>query len=122
MQQNDLVIAPLLEGLLILIVAWVGWASHQPLIFSSLGPTAYELIETPNRPSARPYNIFVGNLMAVIAGFAGLWLAHGWKVESVSLHGVPAQRVAAVVIAVVLTVLLTLLTRATQLRRFRPHC
>lgn len=33
------------EGGLILVVGAAGWAAHMPLIFASLGPTAYELME-----------------------------------------------------------------------------
>jgi hypothetical protein len=29
------------EGLLLLAIAGVGWVAHQPLVFASLGPTAY---------------------------------------------------------------------------------
>ena len=95
-------------------MAVIGWGTHQPLIFASLGPTAYELIETPNRPSARPYNIIVGNLVAILAAYAALALTRGWFAPSVSSHGVPPLRISAVVVAVVLTVFGTLLLRATQ--------
>src|SRR6185312_11137105 len=47
MSKKDSLIAPLGEAVLILIVSIIGWASHQPLIFASLGPTAYELVEKP---------------------------------------------------------------------------
>jgi hypothetical protein len=50
----DLVWATLGEGGLVLALAAIGWATNQPLIFASLGPTAYELVEQPQMPSARP--------------------------------------------------------------------
>ena len=49
MSRRDLLIAPLLEGVLILVVALAGWISHQSLVFASFGPIAYELVETPKR-------------------------------------------------------------------------
>lgn len=112
--KKDLLIAPLGEALLILVVSIIGWASHQPLIFASLGPTAYELIETPKRSSARPYNIIVGHLIAVLVGFAAIFLTRSWSVPSVSVHGVPLPRVWAAVVAALLTAFFTLLLRAAQ--------
>jgi hypothetical protein len=43
----DLFWATLGEGGLVLVLAAIGWATRQPLIFASLGPTAYELVEQP---------------------------------------------------------------------------
>jgi hypothetical protein len=43
-----LVWATLGEGGLVLALATIGWATNQPLIFASLGPTAYELVEQPS--------------------------------------------------------------------------
>lgn len=114
MARKDLILAPALEGALIVVVALAGWASGQPLIFASLGPTAYEIVEMPKQPSARPYNVIVGNLVAVLAGFAAIFVTHAWAVPSVSSHGVPLLRVWAALVAAVLTVFVTLLVKATQ--------
>jgi CBS-domain-containing membrane protein len=114
MARKDLFLAPVLEAVLILIVAMVGCLSRTPFVFASLGPTAYEIVETSKRPSARPYNIIVGNLIAVLAGFAAVWLTGAWSMPRVSSHGVPLERVWAATIAALLTVLGTLLARATQ--------
>lgn len=114
MQRKDLFIAPVLEAAFITIVSLAGWMSHNPLVFTSLGPTAYELIEKPQRPSARPYNIIVGHLIGVIAGFFALWLTHAWAAPSVSASGVPLPRVWAATVACMLTVFGTLLARAGQ--------
>ncbi len=114
MPRRDLLVAPALEAALIVVVSLAGWACHQPLVFASLGPTAYEMIETPDRPSARPYNIIVGHLIGVAAGFAALWAMHAWAAPSVSDGGVPLLRVAAGTLATMLTVFGTLLARAMQ--------
>ena len=114
MSKKDLLIAPLGEAVLILVVSIIGWASHQPLIFASLGPTAYELVEKPKLPSARPYNIVVGHLIAVLAGFAAIFLTRAWSVPGVSVHGVPFLRVWAAVVAALLTAFFTLLFKAAQ--------
>jgi hypothetical protein len=113
-RKNDVIAAPLLEGTLILVVSLAGWISHNPLVFASLGPTAFEMIEAPVRPSAQPYNIIVGNLIAIAGAFAALWLTHAWSVPPVSASGVPLARVWSAAAATLLTVLGTLLARATQ--------
>lgn len=114
MKAKDIVIAPICEAALIGMVAIVGWITASPLVFTSLGPTAYELIETPNRPSARPYNVIVGHLIGVLAGFAALWITHSWTVPGISSGKVALPRVAAASVSALLTVLVTLLARATQ--------
>ncbi len=114
MLRKDLFIAPVLEAALIMVLALAGWVSHSPLVFASLGPTAYEIIETPQRPSSRPYNILAGNLVALFASFIALWLTHAWSAPSVSSLGVPLARVWASTLAAMLTVFGTLLIRATQ--------
>jgi hypothetical protein len=113
-QKRDLMIAPLCEGTLILIAALAAWLAHQPLIFASLGPTAYELIETPHRKSARVYNILVGHLVGVAAGFAALGVTHAWRTPAVSPGNIQFSRVEAAVLSAALTVFVTLLLRATQ--------
>lgn len=114
MINKDLAIAPAGEALLILIAAGCGYFAHQPLIFASLGPTAYELIETPHRRSARPYSILVGHLTGIACAWLALFLTHAWSVPPVSTSGVPLLRVASVVLAAGLTVLGNLLLRSAQ--------
>jgi HPP family len=112
--RNEFVIAPVCEGALILAVSAAGWLTHSPLAFTSLGPTAFELIETPNRPSAKPYNVIVGHLIGVVAGFAALALTRAWFAPSVSSGSVALPRVWAAAISALLTVLFTLLVNAQQ--------
>jgi len=103
-----------MEAALIAMVSLCGWLTHQPLVFASLGPTAFEMVETPQRPSARPYNIIVGNLIALLAAYGALWLTHAWTAPSVSSQGVPLPRVWAATLASLFTVFLTLILKATQ--------
>jgi len=113
-REKDLLIAPAGEAFLLLIAALAGWLCHQPLIFASLGPTAYEQIETPHRRSARPFSIFIGHLVAIGCGYIALAATHAWSVPPVSTSGVPLDRVWAVVLSAALTVVLTLLLHASQ--------
>ncbi len=113
-RRKDVLIAPLCEAALILVAGLTAWALHKPLFFASLGPTAYELTETPDSPTARPYNILVGHGIGVVSGFAALWLTHAWRTPAVSSSDVSLLRVYAAVLATLLTVGGTMLTRAAQ--------
>lgn len=113
-QKRDLKIAPVCEGALILLVSVAAWLAQQPLVFTSLGPTAYEMIEQPHRKSARPYNIIAGHFIAVVAGFVALLITHAWYTPAVSARHIQFPRVEAAVLATALTVFFTLLLRATQ--------
>lgn len=111
----DLFWATLGEGGLVLALAAIGLATRQPLIFASLGPTAYELVEQPQLPSARAYNIIVGHLIGLGAGFLGVYLFSAWAAPNVMSSGiVSSDRMWAMAIAASLTTLVTLLLKAGQ--------
>lgn len=114
MERRDLLIAPAGEAALILIAGLAGYLARQPLIFASLGPTAYELIETPHRRSARPYSIFVGHLVGVGVAFLAIHLTGAWRLPAVTSGEVLLTRIWTSVLAAGLTVLGTLLLRASQ--------
>jgi len=111
----DLVWATLGEGGLVLALAATGLAVKQPLIFASLGPTAYELVELPQTRSAKPYNIIVGHLIGLGAGFLAVYLLNAWAAPNVLATGVVSpQRMWATAISVALTTLASLALRAGQ--------
>ena len=110
----DLVIAPLCEAGLLLLAGGAAMLIHKPLFFASLGPTAYELAETPERKSAQPYSVIFGHLIEVVSGFAALYLTGAWRVPAVNTYDITWVRVWAAILAALLTVLGTTLFRATQ--------
>ena len=111
----DLIWATLGEGGLVLALAAIGWATNQRLIFASLGPTAYELVEQPQMPSARPYNVIVGHLIGLGAGFLAIYLSNAWAAPNVLATGVvSAQRMWATTISTGLTTLVSLALKAGQ--------
>jgi hypothetical protein len=57
----NVVLATAGEGALILAAGAISLALRMPLIFTSLGPTAYEMVERPTSRSAKTYNIIVGH-------------------------------------------------------------
>ena len=114
MRRWNLLIMPLCEAALILVVGVAAWLSGQPLLFASLGPTAYELVEAPERITARPYNIIIGHLIGVLSGFFALYVTHRFAAGSAVAGPFTLPRVLGAALAALLTVFGTLLLRATQ--------
>jgi hypothetical protein len=115
MKTRQVVLPVIGEAGLVLAVGAIGWAAHMPLLFTSLGPTAYEIVEKPKAPSAKTYNIIVGHFVALGVGFFALWVLHAWNAPKVSASGfVAGPRLWAAVLAVAVTTLLTLLLKASQ--------
>lgn len=112
--RKDLLVAPLCEAALLFLAALIGWSTHRLFIFASLGPTAYELVETPERTTARPYNIIVGHLIAIGAGYFALFMTNAWAAPAISIGFAAPSRIAASVIAAAVTVFFTLLAGASQ--------
>ncbi len=111
----DQIWAPFWEGSLLLIVGGCAWAVGQPWLFTSLGPTAYELAEKPELPSARVYNVLVGHYVALGAGFFSLWLIGAWGAPHIVGAGaMPASRLWASVIAAVIATVVNLALRSGQ--------
>lgn len=87
---------------------------HKPLFFASLGPTAYELAETPERKSAQPYSVIGGHLIGVVSGFIALAVTQAWRAPAVNTYCITWVRVWAAMLAALLTVIGTTLFKATQ--------
>ncbi len=103
------------EGLLIFAVGVIGLLLHKPLLFASLGPTAYEQCEFPHRPSARPWNVIGGHMVAIVIGFALVAVLHVGSAGKINGDtAVNWPRLAASALAVALTAGLNMLLKATQ--------
>jgi hypothetical protein len=114
-KKEDLWAAPIGEGALVLALGAIGWGFHQPFIFASLGPTAYEIVEKPKAKSAHAWNIIAGHFVALGAGHFALWTVHAYSAPKVASAGfVPLPRLWAIAIAATLTTLVTLAIHATQ--------
>jgi len=114
-RDKNILFATVGEGALVVSLAAIGWLAHMPFIFPSLGPTAFEQVERPKSPSARPYNVIVGHFIALGCGFLSVWLVHAWNAPAVSVAGfVSPPRLAAAALAVVLTIATTLALKANQ--------
>ncbi len=56
------------SGLAMGVSAFLAWFFKQPLIFPSLGPTAYLFFESPMSKRSSPRDTIIGHFVAVIAG------------------------------------------------------
>lgn len=107
-------IAPVCEAALIFAVGLVAWLSRSPMLFASLGPTAYELVETPGRPSARVYNVIVGHGCGIASALVALLVLGQWSAPISPGGDVTLPRALVAALAALLTVLFTLLVKARQ--------
>lgn len=63
----------LVNGLLaIAAMAFAAYATREPFVFPSLGPTAFLLFYTPLQPAASPRNTLGGHLIGAVAGYLAL--------------------------------------------------
>src|ERR1700751_1055299 len=75
----------------------------QPLVFPSLGATAFLIFETPMAEVGTPRNTIIGHSVAVAAGVLALAIFGLLDAPSVYVSGVTLGRVGAIALAVALT-------------------
>lgn len=93
-----------INGLIsIAIMSAAAAITSQPLIFPSLGPTAFLLFYSPRAPVASPRNTIIGHLIGVVAGYLSL-VAFGLTEHGPALaEGVTWARVGAAALSLGLT-------------------
>ena len=87
----------------VLLAAGLAWAFEEPLIFPSLGPTAYLFFETPMAEAASPRNTIIGHAVAVLAALLALVLFGVLDADSAFEAGVTPARAGAIALSVALT-------------------
>lgn len=102
---------PALFAVLVMsLVGSLAAALEQPWLFPSLGPTLFLLAATP---AERPWNVFAGHAIGVVAGFGALFLFGAQEARSVFEAGaVDASRAGATALAVGATLFLQSLAGA----------
>ncbi len=111
----DLVWAPLATAALLAGIGVLGILMDEPMLFPSLGPTAFLQTEDPEVRMARFYNTVVGHLIGLGSGLFAVTVLHAEASSSVLVTGhlVPI-RIVASALAVLLTIALGLLLRASH--------
>lgn len=87
----------------IALMSGAAWITHGPLIFPSLGPTAFLLFYTPLQPSASPRNTLCGHAIGVGAGYLSLALFGLTNAGPATAVGVTGGRVGAAALSLGLT-------------------
>jgi CBS-domain-containing membrane protein len=79
------------------------WVVKEPLVFPSLGATAFLIFETPTAEVGSPRNTIIGHTVGVAAGALALGIFGLLDAPSVYVSGVSLGRVGAIALAVALT-------------------
>jgi CBS domain-containing membrane protein len=75
----------------------------QPLVFPSLGATAFLIFETPMAEVGSPRNTIIGHTVGILAGVVSLAIFGLLDAPSVYVSGITVERVCAIALAVALT-------------------
>jgi CBS domain-containing membrane protein len=79
----------------IALLAVLAMVWRVPLVFPSLGPTAFLLFASPEAASASPRSTLCGHAIGILCGYGALWLTGLQHAPSAMLEGVNLARVAA---------------------------
>jgi CRP/FNR family transcriptional regulator len=79
------------------------WVAKEPLLFPSLGATAFLIFETPMAEVSSPRNTVVGHTVGIGAGVAALAIFGLFNTPSVFVTGMTTSRIGAIALAVALT-------------------
>ncbi len=85
------------------VIALAASFTHQPLVFPSLGPTAFLIFDRPRVTAAAPRNIVAGHVIGVLAGVGSL-AAFGLLGETAPAGDITTTRVLAAALSLGLTV------------------
>jgi CBS domain-containing membrane protein len=88
------------------------YLTKQPLLFPSLGPTAFMFFETPLAESASPRNAMIGHAVAISAGVFSLAAFRLLHAPNVLQAGVSPARIGAAALSVALTGAVLLVLRS----------
>jgi CBS-domain-containing membrane protein len=97
--------------LTIALLSVLAMVSGSPLVFPSLGPTAFLFFFAPTAPSASPRNALYGHAVGLLCGYAALWLMGLTDSPSAMAEGVNLRRVLAAALSVAATGALMILLR-----------
>ncbi|HEX2939838.1 MAG TPA: HPP family protein [Rhodopila sp.] len=98
---------------ILVLIGAIGIWTHHPWLVPSLGAAAFLQTMSPEIKTARPWNIFVGQLLAVAGGYAGVFAVGAQSAPSLaSGHPLLWVRIAAVAVGIAVTVLLQHMFRA----------
>ena len=108
------VLAPIAAAIVLCAIGALGFFAHDAWLVPSLGSAIFVQVLTPKEPSASAWSTLVGQLVAVPAGFLGVFATMARGVPPVtSGHPPEPVRLFAVAVAVIATALLQRALKAT---------
>jgi CBS-domain-containing membrane protein len=114
-RRNALALYVFLNGAVSMaLMAGLAHFTRSPLIFPSLGPTAFLLFHRPLHPASSPRNTIIGHLIGALAGWVALALFGLLAAPTFLEAGVTLPRIGAVALSLGLTNGLMVLLRASH--------
>lgn len=96
------------------LLAVLAMLLHTPLVFPSLGPTAFLAFFAPERAGSSPRHAMVGHALALLCGWGALWLTGLQHAPSATVEGVTLARAIAAALSLSLTGALMILFRVAH--------
>ena len=96
------------------ILAGLAVVSHTPLVFPSVGPTAFLLYFMPTSPSACPRNTLCGHAIGIVCGYVSLCLLGLQHAPSAVLEEIHWPRVLAAALSLAATGAIMILLRVVH--------
>ncbi len=96
------------------VLASLAVVTHTPLVFPSVGPTAFLLYFMPTAPTASPRNTLCGHAVGIACGYAALWLLGLEHAPSAVLEEIHWPRVLAAAFSLAATGALMILFRVVH--------
>ncbi len=114
-QIPDILWDPLAAAALLIVIGLLGILTHEPLLFPSLGPTAFLQAEDPEMRMARFYNTVIGHLIGLGSGVVSVLLLQANHAPPAMATGRLAPvRIFASALAIALTIVIGLLLHASH--------
>ena len=85
------------------VISTASIVADEPLLYPSLGPTAFLVFWTPLLPTSCPRNALIGHLIGAVAGYLSLVVFGLTDAAPALVEGVDAARVGATAMAIGLT-------------------
>lgn len=85
------------------LMSLAAFATQEPLVFPSLGPTAFLIFDQPRVGAASPRNALIGHALGILGGVVALYVTGTRNAPPVLSATLPAHRVAAIAVALGLT-------------------
>ena len=96
------------------LLAALAMVSGTPMIFPSLGPTAFLFFARPLAPVSSPRNALLGHALGLLCGYGTLWLTGLLDAPSAMSEGVNCPRLLATSLSLAATGALMVLCRVTH--------